>query len=134
MTLEIGPEHAAAQVAASVVFADTGPAASSIRLYSAPGGAGVLLADIALAKPCGTLTAGVLTFNTAVAQPLALANGIPRSGVWLNGNGLLVARGTVTDGAHTGDFRVSGAATAPGDDSPMLYAGGVVLLGALTFD
>ena len=134
MTFQISAEHAAAQLAASIAFADAGADISKIRLYSGADGAGTLLAEVALAKPCGTLSSGALTLRPLDAGgALVLASGIPRSGVWLNGTGALVAVGTVTDAEHGGDFRVSGAGTAAGETSPTLYAGGLVLLGALTF-
>jgi hypothetical protein len=134
MTFIIGPDHASAQLAASIVFADTGALASRIFLYDGPAGTGDLLAEVALSKPCGTLAAGALTLHPAKAGgALVLLTGIPRSGVWLSGEGKLVTLGTVTDVDNGGDFLVSGATTAAGETSPTLYAGGVVLLGSLTF-
>jgi hypothetical protein len=134
MTLSIGPEHADAQLAATIAFADAGAGAAKIRLYSAADGAGDLLAEVVLAKPCATLVGGVLTLHPQdVAGTMVLASGVPRSGRWISGDGLLVAAGTVTDADHGGDFRVIGAGTAVGETSPALYAGGMVLLGAMTF-
>ena len=52
-----------------------------------------------------------------------------RAAHWARSDGVLVAAGTVTDATGTGDFRVAGAATAQGEASPTLYAGGKVLLG-----
>lgn len=133
MIPEIGPEHAAAQLAASIAFADAGAQASRIQLYDAPGGAGSLLAEIVLAKPCATLADGALTLHAADAGgTLVLQTGIPRSGRWLSGAGLLVVAGTVTDLSHDGFFKVAGGGTAAGDTSPTLYAGGLVVLGILT--
>lgn len=133
MTFSISAEHAAAQLAATLVFADAGADPSRIRLYTEPDGAGTLLAEIALTKPCGTLSGGVLTLHPADAGgTMILQTGIPRSGRWISGAGLLVAAGIVTDLAHDGDFKVAGGSTAAGDDSPALYAGGLVVLGALT--
>lgn len=133
MTFSISAEHAAAQLAASIAFADQGAQPSLIRLYTEPDGAGTLLAEIALAKPCGTLSGGMLTLHPADAGgTMILQTGIPRSGRWISGAGLLVAAGTVTDLAHDGDFKVAGGGTAAGDDSPSLYAGGLVVLGTLT--
>jgi len=133
MTPEIGPEHAAAQLAASIAFADAGAQASRIQLYDDLGGAGSLLAEIELTKPCATLASGVITLHTAdTGGTLVLLTGIPRSGRWLSGAGLLVVAGTVTDADHDGFFKVAGGATPAGDTSPTLYAGGLVVLGALT--
>lgn len=133
MTFLISAEHAAAQLAATITFADAGSGASKIRLYSELDGVGDLLAEITLDKPCATLSSGAITLDPAdTGGAMVLLTGIPRSGRWLSGAGLLVAAGTVTDLAHDGDFRVAGGATPAGDTSPMLYAGGLVVLGTLT--
>ncbi len=137
----IGPEHALAQLAASLAFADAGAEPSRIRLYADAGAAtgaapvGGPMAEITLAKPCGTIAAGVLTLHPVnQAGAMVLANGKPQSAHWINGDGKLVAAGTVTDMDHGGDFRVEGGTTAPGDESPTLYAGGLVLLGTVVLD
>ena len=137
----VGPEHALAQLAASLAFADAGAQPSRIHLYADAGVAtgaaptGSPLAEIVLAKPCGTIAAGVLTLHPAdLAGAMVLANGIPRAAHWISGEGKLVGAGTVTDMDHGGDFRIGGATTAPGDDSPALYAGGLVLLGDVVLD
>lgn len=141
MTLAIGPAHALAQLAATLAFADAGAQPSRILLYAdagaatgaAPGAAP--LVEVALAKPCGTIAAGQLTLHPLEpAGAMVLANGQPRAAQWMSGAGQLVAAGTVTDTAHAGDFRISGAATPAGDDTPTLYAGGLVLLGAVVLD
>ena len=141
MTMTLGADHTLAQLAASIAFADTGAQPSSIRLYAdatAATGAvpvGGPLAEVTLAKPCGTIAAGQLTLHVAdPAGAMVLATGQPRAAHWVNGAGLLVAAGTVTDMDHGGDFRVGGASTPPGDDTPTLYAGGLVLLGAVVLD
>ena len=137
----IGPEHALAQLAASLVFADAGANPSHIYLYAdaavATGAAPAAspLAEIELAKPCGTIAGGVLTLHPAdSAGTLVLVTGIPRAARWVSGDDMLVSAGTVTDMTHTGDFRVGGGTTAAGDDSPTLYAGGIVLLGDVVLD
>lgn len=137
----IGPELALAQLAATLVFADAGALPSRILLYTDPavatGAAPVEapLAEITLAKPCATLVAGNLTLHPADASgAMVLIAGVPRAARWLSGDGKLATAGTVTDMDHTGDFRIGGAPTAPGDTSPALYAGGLVLLGAVVLD
>ena len=141
MTMVIGQDHALAQLAASIAFADTGAQPSRIRLYTDAGAAtgaapaGAPLAEVLLAKPCGTIAAGQLTLHVAdPAGAMVLANGQPRAAQWVSGDDKLVAAGTVTDMDHGGDFRIGGASTAPGDDTPTLYAGGLVLLGAVVLD
>ena len=76
---------------------------------------------------------GVLTLHPAApGGSMVLVGGTPRAAHWVNGAGVLVAAGTVTDTDHDGDFSVGGAPTAPGDTAPALYAGGLVLLGTVT--
>ena len=141
MSLTVGPAHALAQLAATLAFADAGAASARILLYADAGAAtgatpaGAPLAEVTLAKPCGTIAAGQLALH--VADPtgaMVLATGQPRAAQWISGAGLLVAAGTVTDMDHSGDFRIGGASTPPGDDTPALYAGGLVLLGAVVLD
>ena len=141
MTMTIGADHALAQLAASIAFADAGAQPSVIRMYAdataADGNspAGAPLAEVTLAKPCGSIAAGQLTLHVAdAAGALVLVTGQPRAAQWVSGEGKLVAAGTVTDMDHGGDFRIGGASTPPGDDTPALYAGGLVLLGAVVLD
>lgn len=136
MTFSIGPVIAAAQLAATVVAADDAPGPCVIHLYGtaqpapgAPAGADPL-ASVVLAKPCATVSSGVLTLHPADASgAMVLTTGTPRWGRWARSDGALVADGTVTDTSHDGDFQVMGAATPDGDTSPVLYAGGLVMLG-----
>ena len=137
--MTIGPAHALAQLAATLAFADDGALPSRVLLYAdaalATGGTpfDAPLAEVALAKPCGTITDGVLTLHPAApGGSMVLINGTPRAAHWVSGAGVLVAAGTVTDTDHDGDFSVGGAPTAPGDNAPSLYAGGLVLLGTVT--
>ena len=136
MTFSIGPVIAAAQLAATVSAADDAPGPCVIHLYAtaqpapgAPAGADPL-ASVVLSKPCATVAGGVLTLHPADASgAMVLITGTPRWGRWERGDGALVADGTVTDTSHDGDFQVMGAATPDGDTSPVLYAGGLVMLG-----
>lgn len=141
MTMTLGADHTEAQLAASIAFADAGAQPSSIRLYADAGAAsgaapsGAPLAEVLLAKPCGSIAAGQLTLHVAdPAGAMVLTTGQPRAAQWISGAGLLVAAGTVTDLDHGGDFRIGGAPTPPGDDTPAFYAGGLVLLGAVVMD
>lgn len=136
MTFAIGPVITAAQLAATVIAADDAGPPGVIHLYATaqpatgePAG-GAPLASIVLAQPCATVTGGVLTLHPAdAAGSMVLVSGIPRWGRWERGDGVLVADGTVTDADNGGDFQVVGATTAPGETSPTLQAGGLVLLG-----
>ena len=134
----IGQDHALYQLAATLGFADIPATACRILLFSDVSAAtgstpvGAPLASIELANPCGTIAGGVLSLSPADhGGALVMQTGVPRAAHWLRGDGVLVGAGTVTDAEHDGDFVVAGAATASGETSPTLYAGGKVLLGAV---
>ena len=133
----VGPGTSAAQLAATIVFADIGPENSRVRLYSTtrptvPGGhSDTPMATVVLAKPCATVAGGELTLHPLDTDgTLVMSTGLPRWGEWFNGNEELVVEGSVTDAASGGDFWVAGGVTPPGETSPLLQAGGLVLLGA----
>lgn len=129
--LELGPEHIDAQLAATLAFANRG-ATSQVKIYL---DGDVLQIAVPLANPCGNIAGGALMLIAQEAGgALILVSGVPRRAEWLNGEGKLVARGTVSDGAHDGNFHVEGGLTAPGETSPMLYAGGLWSIRDLTFN
>ena len=132
-------ELLAAQLAATVAFADTGTTNSYITIYDA---AENLLVTVQLAKPCGTVTTGVLQLHQeapggdliaasgvlqlhqeAPGGDLIAASGVATRASWFAGNGSLVAQGDVTDEAGAGPFILGGAA------GTQLYAGGRAILG-----
>jgi hypothetical protein len=123
-----------AQLAATVAQADSGPGSARLQFftnaYPGPGAPGQPpQAEIILAKPCATVTGGVLSFALAAAPDgLVLTAGIPRWVRWLSASGARIADGTVTDDAHGGDVQVIGGATPSGDNSPMLLAGSIIQL------
>ena len=125
MTLEISAEHKAARSQATVAFADTGAANSKIRLYGTIDWSGTPLAEITLAKPCGTINgSGLVVLEQAdPAGDLIASTGDALTGEWVNGNGDMVARGTVSDQAGTGDFKLAGTS------GTTIYAGGYAILG-----
>ena len=134
---EVGPQAAAAQLAATIARADQGAGFACVRIYSTPQPASIAVprtdtpqAEVVLAVPCASIVGGALVLH--VADPdgtLVTATGLPRWGLWVNGAGAIVAEGSVTDEANGGDFWVAGGATPPGETSPLLQAGGLVLLG-----
>jgi hypothetical protein len=123
-----------AQLAATIAQADSGPGNAKLQFftnaYPGPGAPGQApQAELALAKPCATVTGGVLSFALAAAPDgLVLTAGIPRWVRWLSASGDRIADGTVTDDAHGGDVQVIGGATPSGDNSPMLLAGSIIQL------
>lgn len=129
--LELGPEHIAAQLAATLVFANRG-ATGQFKVYLDND---VLQIAVPLANPCGVIAGGDLRLIAQEAGgALILVSGIPRRAEWLNGEGKLVVRGTVSDGAHDGNFRIEGGLTPAGETGPMLYAGGLWSIRDLTFN
>ena len=136
-TWRVGPATALAQLQAAIDLADAGPGPSRVLLFTTDrhtaldGAAGdTPQAEIVLAVPCASIVGGALVLH--VANPdgtLVMTTGLPRWGLWVNGAGAIVAEGSVTDEANGGDFWVAGGATPPGETSPLLQAGGLVLLG-----
>lgn len=132
----IGAALALAQLQATVARADAGSGNSRLVFYSSPRpetladltGA-VVLAEVVLAKPCGTVTDGVLSLQPQdAAGTLVVTAGIPRWAVWWAADGSVITDGGVTDATADGCFRVTGGDTAEGDNSPMFYAGSLMLL------
>ena len=136
-TWRIGPAVALAQLQAAIATADAGPGPSKVQLFAtsrhdtADGAMGdVPIAEVLLAVPCATIVNGALVLQVADAGgSLVQSAGIPRWGQWVNGAGNLVTEGRVTDDANGGDFQVTGGTTPPGETSPLLQAGGLVVLG-----
>lgn len=129
--LELGPEHIAAQLAATLAFASQG-AAGQFKVYLDND---ILQIAVPLANPCGVIVGDAFGLIAQEAGgALILVSGIPRRAEWLNGEGKLVVRGTVSDSAHDGNFRVEGGKTPDGETGPMLYAGGLWSIRDLTFN
>lgn len=121
MTLAVSTAHNNTRLAATVAFADTGTANSRIHLYDA---SDVLLVTITLDKPCGTIVADKLVLEQLdPVGDLIATTGAAVSGVWVNGDDDVVAEGTVSDDAGSGDFKVGGTS------GTTLYAGGRAILG-----
>lgn len=143
MSWAISSSAATAQLQATMAFADAGaPAAgaSKLQLFASdkpePGAAALTApqAEIALATPCGTITAGVWSLTAAESGgALVLTTGVPKWARWLAANGEWVADASVTDLAGEGDIRIGGGQTPPGETGPMLYAGGLAVLGSTAF-
>lgn len=132
----IGTALAAAQLEATVAFADAAAGASAILVYDTvyPGAGAAegvpAQVTIALQKPCGTVAAGALTL--LVADPLGsmvLTTGKSKWARWQRSDGVVLHDGSVTDAAGDGFFKISGGTTGPGESSPLLVAGGLVRLG-----
>ena len=121
MTFAISVEHNNALLAATVAFADTGSANSRIRLYDA---SDVVLVTMTLTKACGTVVDDKLVLQQLdPAGDLISVSGSAVTGVWISGTGAIVAEGTVSDEAGSGDFKVAGTT------GTMLYAGARAILG-----
>ncbi len=133
MTLAISAAHNTARLQGTLAFADSGVQSSRIRLYASTrpttGGDPIAapLVEITLAKPCGSIDAGVLTLVQAdVGGDLIAETGTALWARWVNGDEMHVADGSVSDAAGDGDFKVTGTA------GTILYAGARALLGNST--
>ncbi len=130
MTMEISAAHNTARLQATLTFANTGTANPTIEFYAttrpafADASGGAPLVVVTLAKPCGSVAGGVLSLIQAdPAGDLVTVTGSPLWARWLNGDGVIVAEGNVSDDAGAGDFRIAGTSGVS------LYAGGSLLLG-----
>ena len=135
---EVGPEAAAAQLAATITRADQGAGFARVRIYSTAQPASVTVprtdapqAELVLLKPCAAIVGGVLVFAPRdVEGTLVLSTGLPRWADWVAADGAIVATSNCTDTSNGGGWQLAGGDTPPGETSPLLYAGGLVQLGA----
>ena len=119
--LTISVAHNNARLNATIATADAGAGKSRIRLYDA---SDVLLATVTLAKPCGSIVSDklVLTQDNPTAD-MIVATGTAVRADWINGAGVSIGGGAVTDNAGDGPFKLGGTS------GTSLYAGGLVVLG-----
>ena len=117
MTISISTAHRAARNQASITLAG---AASTLRFYTAEGGA--LLGTRTLANPAGTINAQGRIVLAASAADLVAETGSVGWAEWCDSAGAVMAAGTVTDQAGSGDFKLAGTA------GTTIYQGGRVLL------
>ena len=117
MTISISTAHRAARNQASITLAG---AASTLRFYTAEGG--TLLATRTLANPAGTINAQGRIVLSASATDLVAETGSVGWAEWCDSAGAVMAAGTVTDQAGSGDFKLAGTA------GTTIYQGGRVLL------
>lgn len=121
MTLSISIEHNNARLEGSRAFADLGTDPSRILMYDA---SDVLLVAMVLTKPCGEVVSNKLVLSQAdISGDMILTTGSATKAVWVNGLNQVVAQGTVTDDAGSGDFKIAGTS------GTLLYAGGRAILG-----
>ena len=127
---------ALAQLQGMLTRADTGAGSSRIALYWTARPASITTAhtdtpqaEITLQTPCGTIVGGTLVLKPQVTTGAMIqSNGQPRWAEWFAADGVLLTRCSVTDNNNDGGIRVAGGLTPDGDNSPLLYAGGLVVL------
>lgn len=126
MTLAIPDAHRDVRSQATITYADSAGAGSKIELRDANG---FLLVTVILASPCGIMESGFIRLDQlSTIGDQIVADGVAATGTWMKANGEVVASGTVSDTAGTGDFKISSAAGVN------LYAGGYVLLGVTSLN
>lgn len=130
MSLTISDGLANARLEATRDFIDTGSGNGRVRFYAttqpdsgeAPGGSP--LVEAVLAKPCGVVSARVLTL--AQLEPAGDMIALDGTALWarvVNGNGDFVMDGDVSDDSGTGVFKIAGTT------GTLLYAGGSLIMG-----
>lgn len=141
MSWTISPAVVGVQLAATMSLANSGGGNSVLLLFTndkptVPGAAAGASPQviIELANPCAEKVGAVwkLIPNEAGGSTV-LETGAPLWGRWLGASGEWMGDADVTDPAGNGGIKVSGGATAPGATSPTLYAGGLALLGEVSF-
>lgn len=124
----------AAQLKASIDRADEGGANASLRFYSTsvplePGAVtDAPLAVVELAKPCAKVVGGFMVWAFA-SGGMVMTPGIPRWAEWVAADGAQLHIGDVTDMDGDGFYRVQGGSTPDGDNSPLFYAGSLIVPG-----
>ena len=118
--LDISVLHRTRRNEASIALANEGAGASKINLYDTAGG--TLLGVRTLADPCGAIVAatGRIQLAQATTDDLVVMNGSAGYAEWVNGDGVVIATGAVTDAAGAGPFKLTGGTA--------LYAGGILRL------
>ena len=140
MSWEISPAVVGVQLDATMGLANSGSGHSVLLLFTslkpAPGASAGASPQVVieLANPCAEKVGAVWKLLPREAGgSIVLETGAPLWGRWLSASGEWMGDATVTDPAGTGGIKVSGGATAPGATSPTLYAGGLALLGEVSF-
>ena len=134
---EVGPEAAAAQLAATIARADQGPGFARVRIYTTPQPASIAVprtdtpqAEVVLLKPCAAIVGGALVmYPRNVDGALVMSTGLPRWADWVAADGAIIATSNCTDAANGGGWQLEGGETPAGETAPLLYAGGLVQLG-----
>ena len=135
---EVGPEAAAAQLAATIARADQGAGFARVRIYTTPHPSSIAVprtdtpqAEVVLLKPCAAIVDGALVmYPRDVDGTLVMSTGLPRWADWVAADGSIIATSNCIDSANGGGWQLGGGDTPEGETSPLLYAGGLVQLGA----
>jgi hypothetical protein len=137
----ISPAVAITQMAATMALADSGNGNSVLFLYLTPkpipgdSAGGDAQVTIELAKPCAQmLSPGVWKLLPENPEgSMVLETGAPIWGRWFSAGGEWLGDATDSDPTGDGGIKISGGAVAPGASSPTLFAGGLALLGLVSF-
>ena len=128
--MDISVEHNDARLLGIIAFADFGAQQSKIQYFSTARGAvgadpgAAPLVTMVLKKPCGAVIDHALVLEQAApGGDLITAQGSALWGRWINGAGVIVGEGDVSDEAGDGLFKVSGTT------GTLLYAGARAILG-----
>ena len=128
MTVAITVEHNEARLAGTLAFLDTGTNSARLRIYGGTRPAtpstlpnSVMLVEIKLTKPAGTIAAGVLTL-TQQEDGLITATGIATWARLVNGNDVTALDLDCTGTDGTGDVKLASTNLYLGGDARLVSA------------
>lgn len=129
MSVLITTAHADARLGGTVAYLDTGAGYAGVRIYGgtrptspADTPASEMLVQCSLTKPCGTVTAGVLTL-TQLEDGLISTSGVATWARVVNGNGDTAFDCDCGQGAGAWELQLA---------QTTLYAGGAARIGSAT--
>lgn len=128
MTITVSTALANARLQGTVNYLDTGAGNAAVRIYggtraanpaTAPSSA--MLAQVDLTKPCGTISAGVLTL-TQLANGMVSNSGIPTWARIVNGDGDTAFDADAGQGSGAWEIQLAQAAMYAGGDAQIVTA------------
>ena len=128
MTIEISTGLANARLQGVINFLDTGAGNAAVRIYGSTRAASVddvpgsaMLVQVALSKPCGTVTGGVLTL-TQLENGMVANSGTATWARVVNGDGDTAFDADAGEGAGAWEVQLALATVYAGGDAQIVSA------------